>query len=442
MTNLHFIIKSLYLPFIIASGLGGIIFLQNSFRQTKRHTFAFLICLGIMLLWRLKMSGLNSSRYVENLFVITAIGSAYFVLNWNELIFKKKHNKTSSGLLLKFLLATIVITLIIVFKFSRYNHFYKNYYNIKENISVNQDKIQDQDAAIITNKDQRLYSCGIPQVTVPPFILKDSSDYCQISNTIKQFQWRYKRLYIVSEWNLKSREFEPEEKKRLQLIGCFYKNNKKKCIFTYLYDSPQLVEGIEEVVAPSYMDDDKNLFINGGFEKWRTRNNSDNENYYNRLVQRGPERGNAIPKDKVFPFAWDIYWSGGFSHGTLASIYLTDDKTISGTNSLILRCNDTISFLCEKRFVADSYVFQCDILPLEKTTFGVQLSLRNDNDELEGFREIKSVTLDKTERLYHYSLTIPKSMFYPYNFFYFYFYIYGSGHLIVDNFSLTKNLNP
>lgn len=431
MRNVFSLLNCFFLPYLLMGGMGGILFIIYANTKKRKHLLVVLGCILIMLFWRLMINDLKSSRYGENILFITAIGSAYFLLNWT-LFFRSKLSANAQKRL-KRIVIFIVLTVLAICLFD-YNKMLTNYYGIKENIEKHSNK---ENAAIITLKGQRLYEAGIPQKAIPSFLIQNNDSKWNMLRTLRHYEWYYDKLYVVTNWSPDSISLPENEKQRLKVQGKYYKSVNSKPYYLYKYQSPSLSVSLQQVKTPFDFDDKDNLFKNGGFETLRPRDKSGKE-YYDKIYSQGVSKRNAIPSNRLFPSIWDIFWADGFSDKTKATIYATNEKAISGNYSFFLESSDTISFLSLEPFQASDYCFQCDILPLKKSTVGVQFSLRDENGKLVCFRKIQTVTLDRSLQLYHYALKIPREMFYPYPIFYFYFFLYDSGSVIVDNFSLQK----
>ena len=103
-----------------------------------------------------------------------------------------------------------------------------------------------------------------------------------------------------------------------------------------------------------------------------------------------------------------------------------------------MKNSKTVSFLYESPFPKGEYWFQCDLRASSKSSFGLQLSLRDEKGGVLGLRELKRITLDVPGQLYHYKVRLSADMIYPFQKFYLYLFSYDKGDLLIDNATLTN----
>ena len=437
MQVFYAIFNSFYMPELILGALGFMLMLFCERRQTRKILIAVLSCIAVMFLWRLLRRTYTSSRYSENLFVFFAVGSAYFLCYWHLLVEKLPVNKEILLLVKKiqFPVRNFLILVCIALFFFKYFH-YNPYRKCEQQIAecIRNEKTVGS-SAIISTKAQYPYDVpGIPQFIAPGFLFFDHKSF--LLNIIKQYQLRYDTLYIVSYSPLKEYSLPPETLARISQIGCFRKNRRGINLYVFKYHSPAVETSLEASSVPYTSENQKNLFRNGGFEKqyphdWK-------KTYYMR-IQNSNKRG-MIPEGKSFPLSWDIFWSfyDTKKRNSPAFFYSEDHNAISGKYSLAVKNSKTVSFLYESPFPKGEYLFQCDLRPASRSSFGLQLSLRDEKGVFFGMRELKKITLDVPGQLYHYQVRLSADMIYPFQKFYLYLFSYDQGDLLIDNVTLTN----
>lgn len=438
MQAVNIIYNSFYLPELILGTLGFLLMLFCERKQSSKILIAVLSCITAMFLWRfLRQTYHTSARYFENLFVFFAVGSAYFLCYWHLLVEKLPVNKEILLLVRKFqspVRIFLILVCIVLFslKYFRYNPYRKCEQKIAECI-LNEKTVGS--GAIISTDEQYPYDVpGIPQFKAPGFLLFDHKSF--LLNIINQYQLAYDTLYIVSYSPLKDYSLPAEKLARILQIGCFRKNRKGKYLYVFKYHSPPLIDSLEASSAPFILETRKNLFRNGGFEKQYPHKGK--ATYYAR-IQNSNKKG-MIPESRSFPMSWDIFWSffDTKKKNSPAFLYSEDHNAISGQYSLAVKNSKTVSFLYESSFPKGEYLFQCDLRPASKSSFGLQLSLRDEKGVFFGMRELKRITLDVPNQLYHYKVRLRADMVAPFQHFYLYLFSYDKGDFLIDNATLTN----
>lgn len=432
MQAVHIIFNGFFLPEFILGSLGYILMLVCERKQTCKILIAVLTCITVMFLWRLLCQTYNTSaRYFENLFVFFSVESAFFLCYWH-ILFEKMHVKKEMLLFVRNILILVVCMVLFCFKYFHYNPHVKYEQKIAECIR-NEKPVGN--SAIISTKAQYPYDVpGIPQFTAPDFLFFDHKSF--LLNIIHQYQLGHDTLYIVSDSPLKEYSLPAETLARISQIGCFRKNRRGQYLYVFKYHSPTLKDSLEASSAPYTLENQKNLFRNGGFE---TQYPHEGESTYYAKIQNSDKKG-MIPESRFFPMSWDIFWSYGDTKkkNSPAFLYSEELNVISGQYSLAVKNSKTVSFLYESMFPKGDYLFQCDLRTASKSSFGLQLSLRDEKGFFFGMRELKRITLDVPGQLYHYRVRLTADMIFPFQNFYVYLFSYGQGDFLIDNAILTS----
>lgn len=428
------IFKSFYLPFLILGTLGYMLMFFCGRKQTRKILTIVLVCIAFMFLWRLMRRTHTSSRYSENLFAFFSVGTAYFLCYWH-LLFKKLHVKKEMMILVR---NFVILFCVVLFCFKYYHYNPNRKYEQKIAECIRNEKTVSS-SAIISTKSQYPYNIpGIPQFIAPKFLFFDHKSF--LHNIIKHYQLRYDTLYIVSDSPLKKYSLPAKTLARISQIGCFRKNRHGKKIYVFKYYSPPLEDSLETSSAPYTLKNQKNLFRNSGFEKQYPHEGK--ETYYAK-IQKSRKSG-MIPESRSFPMSWDIFWafSDTEKKDLPAFLYSEDHNAISGQYSLAVKNSKTVSFLFESPFPKGEYLFQCDLRTASKSSFGLQLSLRDEKGIFFGMRELKRITLDVPNQLYHYKVRLSADAVAPFQRFYLYLFSYDQGDFLIDNVTLTNITKP
>ena len=428
MLSVFAILKKIYLPYLIFGTMGIFLMLYRFDKHKRKILLSVLICIAMMFIWRMTRRDYNSTRYSENLFAFFAFCSAFFLCFWDY--FFQKTNSTLIYLKTTRILMISFCCLYLIYAFFHYNP-YSNY-NLEILACIQKEKPDNRCVVVATTSGYPYRIEGIDFFTAPGFLYTSREEH--LLNIIRQYQFRYQTLYIVSNSSLEKNNLPQDDLRNISMIGAFQKNRKGKMAYVFKYVSPELDRSLVINSAPVDSTSPGNLLRNSGFETLYPHKTAGS--YYEK-IQNSRKKG-IIPDNQSFPESWDIYYGIADKDTSSTSIFATDHDAISGRYSMLVKSKKKFSFLYESSFPKGEYLFQCDFRPISKSSFELQLSLRDEKSNYYGDRELEKITMDIPNQLYHYQIRLTKDMVYPFQKFYLYFMFDAPSDILIDNVSLTE----
>lgn len=408
--------------FRIIEGLNPLYFILSilgfltCFFTKKRGLFLTILfanlCLCLMILWRFFIYKYSSSRYSNNLYFFIILNITFF-LYFLKNVFPKN--------IFLFLLSILLFS--IFFKFINYNH--RRFY-MRDSISL-------------MNQAHPNATCAVYIKEHPKSILPYHTvvfDYHRIFNfknyffnACNHYKYRHNSFYILSSFPVEQNSSIDQ----LRPIGEFIKNNHNRKEYIYYFNNTS-DDDFKPLLSDRTLSQESlptdNIIKNGSFEKPHRLGN-----YFYQNIGKSKVRG-VIPDGKFFPENYDLRWTPGYTDDASPEIFLQDASPISGKYSLLLRFHSLIGIRICQLLSKGHYLFECDLRSTSPIHFGLQFSLRDDDNTFWGFREFQPAFIEP-DATRHFQFEITPEMVYPGTAFYICMCFYDEGEVMLDNICLV-----